>query len=93
MGEVLEKIGFIAWEGTAAELLAIADEDHQIWVCFPENFEEIFGMTVEQARNLIDEGQVNRWCCPVQDSVLYGRSPSDIQAIIEAGQWGNWNYP
>ena len=71
------------WTGTAAELLEIAGEDHRIMVCFPEDFIDIFGMTVEQAQKMIELGELNMWGSPnTSSSPLYRKHPLWIAAYL-----------
>ena len=81
-GTVVDGLGFVLWEGTAAELVDIAEYDNRIIVCFPEDFDAIYGMTVEQAEILIERGILGDWSSPVPGSALYSLAPTKIAAYL-----------
>ncbi|MBQ8342282.1 MAG: hypothetical protein IJY22_07920 [Clostridia bacterium] len=81
-GTVLEGLGYIQWEGTEEELLAIASYDNRIVVCFPDDFENIHGMSMEQARKLVVCGELGDWSSPTENSPLENLSPKEIAAYL-----------
>ena len=84
-GTVVDGLGFALWEGTADELVEIAEcRCNRIIVCFPEDFEAIYGMTAEQAGILVEFGILGDWSSPKINSPLYGLSPAEIAAYIAA---------
>ena len=83
--ETVENVGFVRWTGTREELLSMATvSGHKLWVCFPEDFEDIFGVCVEQAQILIENGYFNMWSSPVEGSAMYDLSGPEIQAYLTA---------
>ena len=81
--EPVEGTNFVLWTGTVEEMLSIvADYGKQIWVCFPEDFVDIYGFTIKQAQVLISKGYLDMWCYATSISPLYGLTPTEIAAYI-----------
>lgn len=81
-GTVADGLGFVLWEGSADELVEIAEDDNRIIVCFPEDFEAIYGMSAEQAEILVARGILGDWSSPVVRSPLYQLTPTEIAAYL-----------
>ena len=96
-GNVSEKTGHIVWTGHAATLLEIAQNlktppkpPYQpsaipVLICFPSEFNDIYGVSMEDARKLIDKGILDGWSTPTdENSPLYALNPAEIAAYIAA---------
>jgi hypothetical protein len=93
-GYVSEKTGHIVWTGHAATLLEIAQglkiegalpyvpRPIRILICFPSEFNEIYGITMEQARILTGKGLMDGWSGHTEESPLYGLSHAQIAAYL-----------
>ena len=82
--QVIEKIGYIRWNGTPEQLLQIASASCTLYVCFLEDFANIHGMSIEKAQAMIDAGELDIWSCPIEGSPLYGKTPAEIAAYLAA---------
>ena len=86
----LEGTEYYLWEGTAEELKSIAKElyeddskEFNCLICFPDDFVNLYGVTIEQAQFLIASGDLNGQCLPyIKNSPLYGMTPTEIAAYL-----------
>ena len=90
--QVIENTWYGIWEGTAEEFkkitAALMDKNDYIYgtdVCFPEDIEYLFGVTIEQAQILVRKGHLSRSLRNNEkESPLYGLSSAEIAAYIAA---------
>lgn len=86
----IEGTNYFLWENTADALVRIAElelrrvdvEEFQCLICFPEEFYNLYGVTVEQAQTLIKNGHLNMQCKAPIGSPLYGLTPAEIAAYL-----------
>lgn len=83
--QVIADIGFVFFEGTGTELLELLEDyEKNAFVMLHEEFDDVFGVTIEQAQLLISNGTLDLWCNPLASSPLYGLTPTEIAAYLAA---------
>jgi hypothetical protein len=79
---------YYLWEGTAEDFKAVSQKimnNEQSWkfmACLYEDFFNIYGITVEQALALIQNGHFDNMCRPKSKSPLYRLTPTEIAAYL-----------
>ena len=88
-GEIIGNTGHIWWNGNAKELDEINAKLNEngyfnvALVCLVNEFEELYGVTADQAEILIEKGFLDMWCLPtIEDSPLYKMFPTEIAAYL-----------
>ena len=91
--KAIEDTPYGVWEGTAEEFKKIAtaiQEDNDFYlfttaVCFPEDIEYLFGVTIEQAQILARKKHLDVFLRNnMKESPLYGLTPAEIAVYLAA---------